>query len=214
MFKKFLKSLIPPIFIYLFKRLSYQSDNSNVLFDGDDFLFKEILKDAVVYGEYGCGKSTKWVLNNTLSKVIAVDTSGEWVKNIQNDNKSNNSRLNIHHSNLGDVGSWGYPTTYIRQNFFTDYTDYLWNQIEKPNVVLIDGRFRVCCFLTSLKFAEEGTQILFDDYIIRAHYHFVEKYLSPIKECGRQCLFIVPPKNNINLKELDKDINSFRNVMA
>jgi hypothetical protein len=115
---------------------------------------------------------------------------------------------------LGDVGSWGYPTTYIRQNFFTDYTDYLWNQIEKPNVVLIDGRFRVCCFLTSLKFAEEGTQILFDDYIIQAHYHFVEKYLSPIKVCGRQCLFIVPPKNNINLKELDKDINSFRNVMA
>ena len=150
----------------------------------------------------------------TSSKVIAVDTSGEWVKNIQNDNKSNNSRLDIHHSNLGDVGSWGYPTTYMRQNFFTDYTDYLWNQIEKPNVVLIDGRFRVCCFLTSLKFAEEGTQILFDDYIIRAHYHFVEKYLSPIKECGRQCLFIVPPKNNINLKELDKDINSFRNVMA
>ena len=31
--------------------------------------------------------------------------------------------------------------------------------------VLVDGRFRVCCFLTSLKNAEQGTRIIFDDYV-------------------------------------------------
>ena len=82
-----------------------------------------------------------------------------------------------------------------------------------PKLVLVDGRFRVCCFLTSLKFAKEGTKIIFDDYIDRPYYHFVEKYLPREMECGRQCLFIVPSKSKIDMNELNKDIDSFRNVM-
>ena len=49
---------------------------------------------------------------------------------------------------------------------------------KSPKLVIVGGRFRVCYFLTSLKFAEEGTKILFDDYANRPHYHFVEKYGS------------------------------------
>ena len=55
--------------------------------------------------------------------------------------------------------------------------------------------------------------ILFDDYINRPHYHFVEKYVSRFKECGRQCMFVVPSKTEIDMIELDRDIISFRNVM-
>ena len=85
--------------------------------------------------------------------------------------------------------------------------------LQTPKLVLVDGRFRVCCFLTNLKFAEEGTKILFDDYTNRPHYHFVEKYVSRFKECGRQCMFVVPSKADIDMVELEKDIVSFRNVM-
>ena len=92
-------------------------------------------------------------------------------------------------------------------------TDYVWKPKKTPKLVLIDGRFRVCCFLTSLKFAEEGTKILFDDYTNRPHYHFVEKYVSRFKECGRQCLFVMPSKDDIDMVELEKHIVSFRNVM-
>ena len=96
---------------------------------------------------------------------------------------------------------------------FPDYTDYIWKQSEKPTLVLIDGRFRVCCFLTSLKFAEAGTKIIFDDYVNRPYYHFIEKYVSRINECGRQCLFIVPSKIKIDIDSLNKDIDAFRFVM-
>ncbi|MEM6650026.1 MAG: hypothetical protein AAF603_07235, partial [Pseudomonadota bacterium] len=182
-------------------------------FKGDDRLFKEVVRDNNVYGEYGCGDSTNWVLKNTSSNVIAVDTSKDWIHAVQHLNTINEDRLTIHHADLGEVGDWGRPVSYVRQKFFSEYTDYLWNQIEKPNIVLVDGRFRVCCFLTSLKFAQEGTQILFDDYTNRTHYHFVEKYVSRIEECGRQCLFLVPSKNDMDFQELEKDINLFRNVM-
>ena len=82
---------------------------------------------------------------------------------------------------------------------------------DNPNA-LFDGRFRVCCFLTSLKFAEEGTKIIFDDYTNRPHYHFIENYVSRVKVFGRQCMFVVPSKAEIDMAELVKDIASFRNV--
>jgi hypothetical protein len=218
MFKKFLKLTLPPFLTRILSFLvNYQKvkhlNHPNSLFDGNDSLFKEEIKKVGLYGEYGCGKSTKWVLNNTAANVIAVDTSSEWVDAVKKDNESNNDRLNIHHSDLGDVGGWGIPLSYEKIDFFSDYTDFLWKQKKTPKLVLVDGRFRVCCFLTSLKFAEEGTKILFDDYTNRSHYHFVEKYVSRFKECGRQCMFVVPSKAEIDMVELEKDIVSFRNVM-
>lgn len=212
--KKFLKFILPPMLISVLSFVvNYRKQkNPNILFDGDDFLFKQEMKKAKVYGEYGCGKSTKWVINNTNSQVISVDSSSYWVAKVKNDIQKNNGRLNLHYSDLGDIGEWGRPLNYLRHNNFSDYTDYIWSQKEKPNIVLVDGRFRVCCFLTTLKFADEGTMIFFDDYTIRPHYHFVEKYLLPVKECGRQCLFVVPSKTKFDINDLNKDISKFRYV--
>ena len=210
--KKVLHWITPPIIIIIFKRLINRTNNPNTLFDGNDKLFKDILtrKETKIYAEYGIGKSTNWVLKKTPAKVLAVDTSFEWVKEVK---KNNSENLNIHYSDCGEVGAWGTPNDYSKRANFSDYTDYIWKQADKPNVVLVDGRFRVCCFLTSLKYADEGTQIIFDDYTNRPHYHIVEKYVTREREDGRQCLFIVPKNSEIDFEELDKDIAAFRHVM-
>ena len=97
MIKKVLRWITPPIIIIVFKRIYYRTNNPNTLFDGSDKLFKDILtrKETKIYAEYGCGKSTNWVLKNTSAKVFAVDTSFEWVKEVK---KSNSENLNIHYS--------------------------------------------------------------------------------------------------------------------
>ncbi len=208
---KFLKACVPPIFIIAFRRMRHESPDQ--LFDGDDALFKDEVQRVEVYAEYGCGKSTTWVLNNTAASVISVDTSSEWIKMIRKANRGGGGRLDIHHSQLGEVGGWGRPLSYDKSDLFPDYTEYVWKQESTPELVLVDGRFRVCCFLTSLKYAEKGTKIIFDDYTNRPHYHFVEKYVRPVKTLGRQCMFIVPTKAEIDMTELDNDIASFRNVL-
>jgi len=220
MLKKILKNSVFPIFNIIYSRIPsfrryrrLRSSHPSVLFNRDDELFKRTLKNVKTYGEYGCGKSTKWVLQYTSSHVISVDTSIHWVNEVLKDNAENKSRLIIKPVDLGDIRDWGYPIDYSKSDFFNAYTDFLWNQDEKPSVVLVDGRFRVCCFLTSLKFADEGTHIIFDDYIDRPEYHFVEKYVGRIEKCGRQCLFIVPSSTEIDFDSLEKDINSFRYVM-
>ena len=211
MFKKIIKLLLPPIIPYLY--LKFFSSLRKSLFDGDDFLFKKSLEGIKIYGEYGCGLSSKWMLKNTNCKVISVDSSKEWVEKIKTENKKYLSRLTINHIDLGKVRRWGFPLSYVKSNNFQDYTDYIWKQSVSPTFVLVDGRFRVCCFLTSLKFADAGTKIIFDDYVNSPHYHFIEKYVSRINECGRQCLFIVPSKIKIDIDSLNKDIDAFRFVM-
>ena len=211
MFKKIIQLLLPPIIPYLY--LKFFSSLNKSLFDGDDFLFKKSLEGIKIYGEYGCGLSSKWMLKNTNCKVISVDSSKEWVEKTKSENKKYLSKLKINHVDLGKVRRWGFPINYDNYSNFSDYTDYIWKQSESPTFVLVDGRFRVCCFLTSLKFAEAGTKIIFDDYVNSPHYHFIEKYVSRINECGRQCLFIVPARNEIDMISLNKDIDAFRFVM-
>jgi hypothetical protein len=210
--KIFFRSLNAPIFSILRWKI-FNLFNPNALFFGNDYLFKKTIKNKKIYGEYGCGESTSWILKNTKLKVISVDTSNQWIQSVLNENFSNKNRLNIKHADLGKVGNMGRPNSYVKSEMFSIYTDWIWYQEDKPSVVLIDGRFRVCCFLTSIKFAEEGTKILFDDYTSRPHYHFIEKYVNRIEECGRQCLFEVPSKNEIDFISLEEDIKHFRYVM-
>lgn len=62
-----------------------------------------------------------------------------------------------------------------------------------PDLVLIDGRFRVACLLTALLKAKAGTVILFDDYLNRRElYGRVEDLLLMRKQIGRMAEFVVP----------------------
>lgn len=190
-----------------------RGNNKGTLFRGDDELFKQVLSHTRVYGEYGCGQSTSWVASNTNAQVLSVDTSKIWVDKVLLSGLASKEQLNIVHIDLGAVAEWGYPIDYRCSDRFYEYTDWIWMQNKKPNTVLIDGRFRVCCFLTSLKYAEEGTNLLFDDYKNRPHYHVVEKYIDRADECGHQSLFVVPSADKIDYQALERDILNFRYVM-
>jgi hypothetical protein len=90
----------------------------------------------------------------------------------------------IGHVDIGEVKDWGYPASYEKRENFQAYTDFLWVHDDKPDMVLVDGRFRVCCFLTTLLNANPGTVIIFDDYTNRQIYHVVEEIVRPRETCG------------------------------
>ena len=41
----------------------------------------------------------------------------------------------------------------------------------------------------------------------------MEEFVDRIETCGRQCLFIVPPKDKIDIQYIDKMIEKFEYVM-
>ena len=189
------------------------SHKLKTLFDGDDSLFKDVLKTSKIFGEYGCGSSTEWVLKNTNANILSVDSSRDWVDKISSGNAAYNKRIKLKHIDLGEVENWGRPISYEKSYNFINYFNWIWNQDILPDTVLIDGRFRVCCFLTSIKYANENTKIIFDDYNNRPYYHVVEKFVKKKQSYGRQALFIVENKKNINIDLLNIEINNFRFVM-
>jgi hypothetical protein len=182
--------------------------SKEVLFDGKSDLFEKALKSATVYGEYGLGTSTKFVLNNTNLNIISCDTAQEWVQQFS---QMNPNRLKVEYVNVGSVSDWGYPVGYSKRDQFHKYYESIWTNHEKPDLVLIDGRFRVACFCYSLLYSNPGCQIIFDDYVERPQYHVVEELVSPAEVSERQALFITP--HNFDRQIATEMLNSFKFVM-
>jgi len=190
-----------------------KSIQAHILFDGDDGLFKEILKNTDTYFEYGCGKSTEFVYKYTNASIYAVDTSRDWVNKLQSIAiTSAPRRVNLNWVDVGKVADWGYPISFERRENFKVYAELMWLNKISPDLVLIDGRFRVFCFLTSIKFAPVGTKILFDDYMNRPFYHVVEEFCERIDTCGRQALFEV--SKSAKSKVTDEILSTFQNVIS
>jgi|TARA_B100001093_G_scaffold511558_1_gene579697 hypothetical protein len=212
--KKILKLFIPEILLIIKRKILNQSNVSEELFRGYSQLFKNNLNSQTIYGEYGCGQSTSYVLSNFNIPVYSVDSSRQWVDKIKTKNE-NNHNLSINYVNIGNVSedSWGRPDDYSLRDNFLNYANDIWTRELKPNFVLIDGRLRVLCFLITLKNCNLGTQIIFDDYVNRKHYHIVEELIKPSSDDGSQCLFEVADKKNIDMKKLDFLINKFNYIL-
>lgn len=192
---KVLPQFLPRIQLPKLRRLrtSQARYGHEKLFDGDDQMFKSLVTEATSYAEYGVGSSTVWVAKNTGARIAGVDTSRYWIDKVLSDlNNEASGRLQLEHIDVGPLRSWGRPEGYSMRSNFLRYVEKPFEIEPEPNVVLVDGRFRVACFLTSLAKSVPATSIIFDDYIARPEYHLVEDYIRPEEVCGRQALFVVP----------------------
>lgn len=205
--------LLPPLLTRGISRLlSSYADRRDTLFDGDDSLYKETVLEARAYGEYGVGSSTIWVLNHLDVPVLAVDTDETWIQRVASHPKSA-AQLDAEWIDVGPLEGWGRPAGYSKRDNFRAYTDSIWMRPLKPDVVLIDGRFRVCSFLTSVKYADEGARIIFDDYANRPQYHVVEEVVSADHVGCRQAVFRVPDKSVLDISLINQLIERFRYVL-
>jgi hypothetical protein len=182
------------------------------LFDGDSRLFRSLLKKSSCYFEYGCGKSTKWVLENTSTHIYSVDTDKFWCHQVlKSTGPELFSRLKVYYVDVGKTGNWGYPISYSERKNFRKYISGLWGINVNADCVLIDGRFRIACFLETVRKAPVGCRIIFDDYRDRPHYHIAEEFLPVREYCGRQALFEVQEGDREKVSE--SLVQSFQMVM-
>ena len=110
--------------------------------------------------------------------------------------------------------TWGNPgknaTNIQKINYSNQITKLSKEEQDSIDLVLIDGRFRVACFLTTLRYANPKTKIYFDDYLTRPFYHEVEEFEVPIEETTRAAVFIV--NGSYDIEKLDYLINKFEYV--
>ena len=155
--------------------------------------------EAKVVLEYGSGGSTVLAARAAGTRCFSVESDARWADNLRLflDAECPGHRAVVHHADIGPTTDWGRPAkvSIFSAPAYARYPRSVWQRPDfvHPDLVLIDGRFRVGCFLAVLARIERPTTILFDDYAERSHYHVVEQFGPPAHTVGRMAVFEAEP---------------------
>ncbi len=149
--------------------------------------------------EFGAGGSSMTAARLKVPTVISVESDADFLAATGAAVRATATHTAFvgHHADIGPVQEWGNPADRSKVQLWPRYCSSVWARIAseglpQPDLVLIDGRFRVACLLAALVMARPGTSILFDDYFDRPHYHRVEAWATPVGRAGRMAEFTVP----------------------
>ena len=160
--------------------------------------FRDQLARARNYLEYGSGGSTV-LANQLVTNLVSVDSDASFLADVRRTLSRHDRRAmaKLIHVNIGMTVDWGFPVfqkpTRRRVRRWEEYAKAPWRYFrtigQQPDLVLVDGRFRVACVLESLLSLSplSETKILLDDYVDRPEYAVVEDY-ADVKIVGRMAV--------------------------
>lgn len=158
---------------------------------------EEAYRDARVILEYGSGGSTEAASQMADKYVMSVENDADWARKLRSRiaTKGPRSAVIVQTIDLGPTGDWGRLINDHKWRKFHLYSNAVWDApyFRHPDIVLIDGRFRLACFMTVLLRAERPLVVLFDDYVSRPKYHLVERIVAPTRIIGRMAEFAITP---------------------
>ena len=209
----FKKLIIEPIIsimrYYMIYNPSYKI-KKKINFDNqmENNFFLNQLKKSKIYLEYGSGSST--IVAKLLKKnFFSIESDKNFFHSMNNNYKIKNYYLR----DLGYVKYYSIPSFFdFRKKFLKNKAIKYSNDILEifddnnlvPDLVLIDGRYRVLTALFLHKFfykKKKNFLIIVDDYRERKFYHVIEKFFY-VKMIGRfGVLYMTKKKNTKHLIE-------------
>jgi hypothetical protein len=151
-------------------------------------------KPAKSYVEFGCGGSTVLASKLIAGTIIAIDSSKEWVERVRAECKRTPDQIQptLLHVDIGSTGDWGRPIDESAIGRWPQYSSLIWDTrgASEADLYLVDGRFRVACFLETLLHCKADAVILMHDYAPRLEYHVVEQFARPFLMCETLYAFI------------------------
>ena len=145
-------------------------------------LFVKYIKKSKYYLEFGSGGSSIEA-SKYINNITSIETDNEWIEKV----KHINNKINVIYIDINCIW-WEYVSWNEKQKIPSDKQKIFWSKYSnlkinfKPDLVLIDGRFRVASLLNLYHQIDNNTIILFHDYTIRKQYHVVELFYDKI-EC-------------------------------
>lgn len=168
------------------------------------------LEKSTSFLEYGAGGSTVLAHSLQTPQIRTIESDARWLEGVKQAVEGliprYTGRYTGTHVDIGAVGEWGYPSDNSRHMDYWRYPATPWLELAghaPPDLVLIDGRFRVACCVMTLIYAKPGTRILFDDYRPRENYHIVERFIQPVDQIGRMAIFETPDRPTVFSHILD-----------
>lgn len=150
--------------------------------------------------EYGSGGSTVMASEMPGKRVFSVESDRDWAAMMHvwfDDNPpADGTEVDVVWANIGKTKEWGHPVDDSEWRRFARYPLGVWQRpdFKAPDVVLVDGRFRIGCALVAAYMTDKPITILFDDFAPRETYHKVQDYLGPATLIGRMARFDITPR--------------------
>lgn len=168
------------------KSLSEENDSKAVM---------QRLTHTKVLLQYSCAAYTQEACTKTnIQKVIAVESNKSLSDSIYQ-SIMQKEKLHMVYANLGEVDAFGLPVSSEKFKNFHTFMVLPWALADKymlsPDTILINGPFKIACFLYSLICAQEGTVILFNNFFKNPAYEMVRNYCALEKRHGDMAEFIV-----------------------
>ena len=180
----------------LIKRKFIIDNNINFFGPEANKFFENKLLNCKLYLEYGSGSSTLLADRNNIN-YYSVESDKLFYKTLKKSLKNGNYFL----KDFGLLAPSSRPVLFTYTKFYYskrakkyagDVLNYLNEKNLIPDLILIDGRYRILCALYVYKFLKEknfSTTIIIDDYAYRPYMQVVDKFFDGKKMIGRQAVF-------------------------
>lgn len=189
--------------------LPYMSENEIAMFS--DYLHR-----SSRVSEFGAGRSTAFAIRAGVNRLVSVESDAGWLSRVREDSAVQSAlidnRLHLVHADIGPVGKWGFPNDRTEISKWHSYPEApwpVWEQLgEHPDLVLVDGRFRVACCLRSLLWRGEQMRdsafhvLLHDVSDKRPGYAVVFDWMDLVDRVDSLCAFA--PKASIDITYLER----------
>jgi hypothetical protein len=180
-----------------------------------------IYSEGVVVLEYGSGGSTFLALDANEENIIySCETDARWLSELSSEIalRQLSHRFFPVFQDVGQTKEWGYPC-FDKQSYdesrgiqFVQAPILPWRVMQRhgvsPDIVFIDGRFRVASFLATYLNVSRPCTVVFDDYRDRECYHVVECILKPSGFIDRTAFFELQPPAGVS------QVKSFLEIFA
>jgi hypothetical protein len=178
--------------------------------DGSNAAFERMLENCRFYLEYGSGGST--IRAARMEKpFISVETDRFYLKAVHKKIGTLSRGQHLLYADIGPIGpQYGAPLfktpTDLRLEKWTSYVSLPWRHLEPgalPDLVMIDGRFRVAAALISCAHLIDSpeSRIAVDDYVGRPHYQSIEQHAQLVCTYEHMAVFKPPSRNSPQLQE-------------
>lgn len=138
--------------------------------------------------EYGCGHSTGMFVRSGAARILSVDSDPAWIARLrlvpELAGAEAEGRLSLIHVDLGPVKNWGKPRDKSLRGRWPSYALAPWVREPDfaPELVFVDGRFRVASILAALLFGPKGVTVAVHDFWSRPEYHSVLAFAQVLEQ--------------------------------
>jgi hypothetical protein len=167
--------------------------------------------------EFGAGSSTL-LFAQSAKEVFSVESDRQFASHVEEELRmcGLSSKAQILYANIGITKSYGQPVKFLKlfykhryrqyTNIFFDNSSFAFN----PEIVFIDGRFRVWCALQSCARIQNDFLLIFDDYFSRSEYHVIESLLGPARRFSGDTAIFDVKKGHVKSNDL-ANLKSYQN---